>query len=215
MFINKIKNALILKRNYRNFSKKATLIGTDHIFGRGSCIHITDGSTKGNIIIKDHATLYCTVVSQNKGEIHIGQYTWIGMHSQLLSVNSITIGDFTVISQNVCITDNNNHPINPNYRLFVATRPENDKGRRCWIHSANAPIVIGRNCWIGQNARIQKGVTIGDNSIIAANSVVTKDVPANAIAAGNPAKIVKTNIDQIPAPTTYEPYNEFIKKRNR
>lgn len=83
------------------------------------------------------------------------------------------------------------------------------------MHSANAPIAIGRNCWIGQNARIQKGVTIGDNSIIAANSVVTKDVPANAIAAGNPAKIVKTDIDQIPAPTTYEPYNEFIKKRNR
>lgn len=214
MFINKIKNALILKRNFRNFSKKATLIGTDHIFGRGSCINITDGSTKNDIVIENHTRIFCELASQSGGQIHLGNYVKIGPHTHLQCVNAITIGDYTRIAINVFISDNNNHPINPDYRLFLATRPENDKGRR-WIHSANAPIVIGRNCWIGQNVRIQKGVTIGDNSVIAANSVVTKDVPANAIAAGNPAKIVKTDIDQIPAPTTYEPYNEFIKKRNR
>ena len=54
---------------------------------------------------------------------------------------------------------------------------------------------IGDDCWIGTNVRICKGVTIGDNSIVAACSVVTKDVPANCIVAGNPAKIVKTGID--------------------
>ena len=67
---------------------------------------------------------------------------------------------------------------------------------RMWKHSANAPIIIGENCWIGTNVRICKGVTIGDNSVIAACSVVTKDVPANCIVAGNPAKIVKSNIDK-------------------
>lgn len=54
--------------------------------------------------------------------------------------------------------------------------------------------------WIGENARICKGVTIGDNAVIAACSVVTKNVPANAIAAGNPAKIVKENIHLLPEP---------------
>ena len=68
---------------------------------------------------------------------------------------------------------------------------------RKWKHSVSSPIIIGENVWIGSNVRICKGVTIGDNSVIAACSVVTKDVPANAIAAGNPAKIVKTDIDKI------------------
>ena len=66
--------------------------------------------------------------------------------------------------------------------------------------SDNSPIIIGNNVWIGTEARICKGVTIGDNAIIAANAVVTKDVPANAIAAGNPAKIVKTDIDKTTKP---------------
>ena len=77
MFINKIKNALILKRNYRNFSKKATLIGTDHIFGRGSCIHITDGSTKNDIVIENHTRIFCELASQSGGRIHLGNYVYI------------------------------------------------------------------------------------------------------------------------------------------
>ena len=67
-------------------------------------------------------------------------------------------------------------------------------------YSANAPIIIGENVWVGTNVRIQKGVTIGNNSIIAAHSVVTHDVPPNSIAAGNPARIVKTDIDKTTKP---------------
>ena len=67
---------------------------------------------------------------------------------------------------------------------------------KSWKYSAHAPIVIGRNCWIGENSRICKGVHIGEGAIIAANAVVTKDVPAFSVAAGNPARIVKTNIDK-------------------
>lgn len=55
-----------------------------------------------------------------------------------------------------------------------------------------APIVVGRNVWIGSNSTILQGVTIGDNSIIAAGSVVTKDVPANAIVAGVPARFIRS-----------------------
>ena len=55
-----------------------------------------------------------------------------------------------------------------------------------------APIMIGKNCFIGCNSIILKGVTIGDNCTIGAGSVVTKSIPANTIAAGNPAKVIKT-----------------------
>lgn len=54
------------------------------------------------------------------------------------------------------------------------------------------PVIIGENVWIGEGARILKGVTIGDNSIIGAGSIVTGDIPANVIAAGNPCKIIKS-----------------------
>ena len=70
-------------------------------------------------------------------------------------------------------------------------RINGDDESRYWKHSAHAPVIIGENCWIGRNVSIMKGVTIGDNCVIAANSVVTKSIPANCIAAGNPAKVVK------------------------
>ena len=62
-------------------------------------------------------------------------------------------------------------------------------------YRTSKPVIIGDNVWIGYRAMILKGVTIGDNSVVAANSVVTKDVPANSIVAGNPAKVIKTGIN--------------------
>ena len=64
-----------------------------------------------------------------------------------------------------------------------------DPEKRHMLHSA--PIRIGKRVWIGSNAVITKGVTIGDNSVIAAGAVVTKDIPANVVAGGVPAKVIK------------------------
>ena len=64
-------------------------------------------------------------------------------------------------------------------------KPEN----RCFTYPA--PIVLGRNVWIGSNATILQGVTIGDNSVVAAGAVVTKDVPADTIVGGVPARVIK------------------------
>jgi acetyltransferase-like isoleucine patch superfamily enzyme len=97
----------------------------------------------------------------------------------------------------VVITDNNEHSINPDDRFLMRTKDDNHP-YRYWRYSDSKPVVIGRNVWIGTKARICKGVTIGDNSIVAAHAVVTKDVPPNTIAAGNPARIVKTDIDKTP-----------------
>ncbi len=165
-------------------------------FYRTSHVSLTYGATAENIIIKGKSRIHGTIHVCNKGEVIMGNYTQLGPGSKIYSLNSVSIGDYTAIGPNVTVCDNNNHPVNPIDRLIMQQTAEGSY-ERSWLHSDNKPIIIGRNVWIGENARICKGVNIGENAIIAANSVVTKDVPNNAIAAGNPAKIVKTDIDKI------------------
>lgn len=150
-------------------------------------------------------------VSHN-GVVKMSPYSKIATTTRILSVNKVEIGAYTAIADNTTICDNNNHPTNPLFRRYMRTTKVNDDSRT-WKYSQSAPIKIGENCWIGTNVRICKGVTIGDNSIVAACSVVTKDVPANCIAAGNPAKIVKTDIDLIPAPKDCKGFNAWLKQR--
>jgi maltose O-acetyltransferase len=141
--------------------------------------------------------MYGTLESQNHGKIYLGNYVRLGSCSVIGSVSSVTIGDYTAIANWVVIMDNNNHPVNPEDRMIWIKASSNSQYNK-WRSSDAKPIIIGCNVWIGTRSRINKGVIIGDNSIVAANSVVTKDVPANSIVAGNPAKVVKSDIDKTP-----------------
>lgn len=190
MIITRIINNLVRNSRYRLFKKMCTLNGQLYILNKSSLVLLSDGSKKGDIILGDNVCIYGKLESQNGGKIIMGNNTRIGCNSVVRSVNSITIGDFTAVSDYVVISDNNNHPIDPVFRRKMKLDCQ-DGDMRKWRHAANAPITIGENVWVGEFARIQKGVTIGDNSIVAANSVVTKDVPANCIVGGNPAKILK------------------------
>ena len=210
--IRKVIILLKLYRKNRIFRKNATILGNNHIFGIKAGINLRCGSTKDDIIIDDQVWIHGNICSQNHGKIYVGKHSYIGDNCKILSVNSVTIGDYCWIASSTTICDNNNHPVNPDFRRYASFTSEFDDSRM-WRHSDNAPIVIGKNCWIGTNVRIQKGVTIGDNSVIAACSVVTKSVPTNCIAAGNPARIVKTDIDKIPAPTSCQGYNEYVKNK--
>lgn len=108
--------------------------------------------------------------------ITIGRNVFLNYNCIILDESPITIGDHTLIEPNVGIYGAS-HPISPSARL----------NGDCW----SAPIVIGKNVWIGGNAVIFPGVTIGDNSVIGAGSVVTRDIPPNVVAAGNPAVILR------------------------
>lgn len=165
-------------------------------FYRTSHISFLYGAGPGSVIIDGKARIHGVIQTCKDGKVFLGNYTQLGPNSKIYSLSSVIIGDFSAIASNVTICDNNNHPINPTDRMILRQTPEGSF-ERSWIHSDSKEILIGRNVWIGENSRICKGVTIGDNSIVAANSVVTKDVPANSIAAGNPAKIVKSDIDKI------------------
>jgi len=191
-----IKN-LLIKRHGRKLLKKVTIKGTRYKFNLGSNISLLHGSTKEDIILGDRFWLSGSLVSQHHGKIEIGSFTLIGTGSIIGSVKTVKIGSFVSIATNVTIMDNNNHPVHPEDRL-IYQMPDTGHIYRSWKYSDSKPIVIGNNVWIGANARINKGVTVGNNSIVAAQSVVTKNVPKNCIVAGNPARVVKEEIDKLP-----------------
>lgn len=184
---------LINKYKIYQLSKKAVFKGHKYAFLRRSAISLCHGASREQIIFEDNVNFYGKIIIHgSKGIVRIGKYSQIGDQSSIQCVNSIIMGDYTAIGENVVITDNNSHPTDPIFRIKMRKTPSGHY-LRSYLHSENKSINIGNNVWIGSFARICKGVTIGNNSIVAANSVVTKDVPADSIVAGNPAKVVKTN----------------------
>lgn len=197
MFLIRILIKIYTLGKCRDLRKKISNPTKDCRFCVLSKISLLWGSKSSDVLIKEHVQICGSLISANGGKIVMGKYSQIGANSKIQSVNKVIVGDYTAIAQNVIICDNNNHPLNPCDRMIMQTTPIHSY-ERSWINSLNAPIVIGNNVWIGENSRICKGVTIGDGAIIAASAVVTKDVPANCIAAGNPAKIVKRELDLMP-----------------
>lgn len=106
--------------------------------------------------------------------VHFGDNVYCNFNTTLVDDTHIYVGDNTMFGPNVTVATAG-HPINAQLR---------SKG-----YQYNAPVRIGKNCWIGAGALILPGVTIGDNVVIGAGSVVTKDIPSNVVAFGNPCKV--------------------------
>jgi len=124
------------------------------------------------------------------GSIDIGEWCYIGEGTRIWSSSSIRIGNRVLISHNVSVFDSLTHPINAARRheqfMAIAT-----KGHPESIDLGESPVVISDDAWIGANALILRGVTIGKGAIIAAGAVVTHDVPPNTIVGGNPATAIR------------------------
>ena len=106
--------------------------------------------------------------------IELGEGCYINFNCNFVDDGKIIIGNKVMFGPSVTIATVG-HPINPNYREYMYCDP----------------VVIEDNCWIGANVTITPGVKIGENSVIGAGSVVTKDIPANSIAVGNPCKVLR------------------------
>jgi acetyltransferase-like isoleucine patch superfamily enzyme len=113
-----------------------------------------------------------------KGEVRIGTHCTFNDSLRLVAHKSIVIGDYVIVAAHVSIFDHDHaYTLRDSELIFDE-----------YVQGA---VQIGNHVWIGEKATILKGVTIGDNVIIGAGSVVTQNIPANCIAAGNPAKIIR------------------------
>lgn len=134
--------------------------------------------TGAQVRIGERCVLDNDMVIEVSGRLEIGARTIFGHHCTLAASEAVTIGEDCLIAELVSIRDHDHCCEN----LEIPIR---EQGK------VSAPVRIGRNVWIGCKATIVKGVTIGDNAVIGANAVVTGDVPANAIAAGVPARVIR------------------------
>jgi acetyltransferase-like isoleucine patch superfamily enzyme len=132
---------------------------------------------------------------EGHGQAVIGDEVYIG-DGVIVSVRtSVEIGGGTLIAHGAQIFDNDTHPLDAEARLqhFRAILKTGPKGRKPDdFEVAAAPIRIGPRCWLGFNSAVMKGVSLGEEAIVAAGAVVTSDLPARCVAAGNPARVVKS-----------------------
>jgi acetyltransferase-like isoleucine patch superfamily enzyme len=125
------------------------------------------------------------------GRLRVGRYCFVGPGTRVWAQTAITIGDHVLIAHLVDIHDTDSHSTNVVRRradpvdLFERGAPI------AWENVQSSPVVIEDDVWIGFKSSILKGVTIGRGAIVAAGAVVTKDVPAYTLVAGNPARVVR------------------------
>jgi acetyltransferase-like isoleucine patch superfamily enzyme len=145
------------------------------------------------IVFGEHVSLYagCSFSIGENGSCTVGDFTLLN-GALVMCEDRIEIGSHCLVSWNVGIADGDFHPLDPAQRRAdaEALAPYYEgRSERPPLHTAR--VVIGDNVWIGMNAIVLRGVSIGENSVVAAGSVVTKSVPPNVVVAGNPAVITK------------------------
>lgn len=131
-----------------------------------------------------------SLAAEERAVIEIGDYTYIA-NASLVCSERITIGSFVLIAGGVTIADSDFHPVAPAARLAdtIALSPVGNRRKRPPVMTK--PVVIEDDVCIGYNATILKGVRVGAGAIVAPGAIVIEDVPAGALVAGNPARIVK------------------------
>lgn len=108
--------------------------------------------------------------------VHFGKGVYVNFNLTMVDDTHIYVGNHTMFGPNVTIATAG-HPVLPDLRIYG--------------YQYNMPVHIGRNCWLGAGVVVLPGVTIGDNTVIGAGSIVTKDIPANVVAVGNPCKVLR------------------------
>ena len=189
------KETIMTLEEFKDFVKTGEPLGTEEIhqfmdrmsgearkitFKLNACYHTPEEvrnilSELFGYTVPDTLRVFPPFYTDFGKNIHVGEDVFINACCHFQDHGGVTLGDGCQIGHNVVFATLN-HGLAPEER--VSTIP--------------APIVLGKNVWVGSNATILQGVTIGDNSVIGAGAVVTKDVPANTVVGGVPAKFIKS-----------------------
>ena len=149
--------------------------------GRHSKIHRSvrmDTPPYRRFSLGDHSVVESySCVNNAVGDVVIGHHTRVGLHNTI--IGPVTIGNHVNLAQGITVTALNHNFSDPDKRI-------DEQG------VSTSPVTIGDDIWIGANAVILPGVTIGSHAVVAAGAVVTKDVPPHTLVAGVPAKVIKT-----------------------
>lgn len=191
---HKIRKKRIIKKykNYLELSPKSAYL-------ENFKVDLRHPSERKYLSIGDNCVIDSRFVFEKEsGKISVGDRVHIG-NSRLISVDEIVIEDDVIIAWDCLIYDHNSHSVSWEERKEDTIReyncisqkkdPISDKR---WDVVKSAPIHICSKAWIGTGVKILKGVTIGEGAVVAAGSVVVKDVPAWTVVGGNPAQVIKT-----------------------
>ena len=175
--MNRLKYLLTLLRGLMNAGNLGGVFSRLSVMGRLKVIR-SHGKIKLGTYVKLHNNVKLSVCGQPESNavLEIGDYSSIGDRTEIHAGERVSIGAHTVISWDCCILDRDYHAFNAD-------------------NEVKKEVCIGNHVWIGCNALILKGVTIGDGAVVAAGAVVTKDVPARTLVGGNPAKVIKKNVE--------------------
>jgi acetyltransferase-like isoleucine patch superfamily enzyme len=200
--VNKLRNYIRYKKAKQHVKKLYQLAE----IGRGFCtspmypnrllhlyryVKIINNSKKERAItIGDNCNISCSMITNKEGKIDIGDFVYMNSGCSLNISNNLTIGNNILFGPNVKIWDSSNHPLDAHKRYKQTMKIPNQKSLNSF-HIGGGNITIKNNVWIGMDVLILGNVTIGENAVVAARSVVTKNIEANCLYAGIPAKKIK------------------------
>lgn len=151
-----------------------------------------NSGSRDSIRIGAHSEVQGELLIEGRhGKISIGEWSYIGVESRVWSQTSVSIGNYVLISHYVDIHDTNAHPLDWRARRLDIEAVLSDAPDKRPGEVTSSAIVIEDDVWIGFRSAILKGVHIGRGAIVAAGSIVTKDVPSWSMVAGNPARIIR------------------------
>lgn len=163
-------------------------------------VHVSERTRLGNPVAVRYGSGSIMLQARNEGAtIRIGRHCAFSNNVSIIAVESVEIGDDCLIGELVSIMDSDFHGIDPDRRRTGPAR--------------TAPVKLQDNVWLGSRVIVQKGVTIGRNSIVAPNAVVTSAIPPDSIAAGIPARVIGSLSEE--SPETQRDSSGQTKKRER
>jgi acetyltransferase-like isoleucine patch superfamily enzyme len=146
---------------------------------------------RDKVTIRSKAIVRGILLNDRGGRIDVGPGVYIGDGVIISAAAEVVIGAYTMLAHGVQVFDNNTHPIDAAERVRHLRMIVGDESPRP-VSIGKAAVCIGQRCWIGMNSLVLKGVTIGDEAIIGAGSVVVNDIPKAVVAVGNPARVIRS-----------------------